>query len=100
MEVLFVLLVIGLVLSFALPAFRAIRYDIQNSRAQNALEKLVEARRSFYQYNKGVDIQSCRTDSDAANCSFVGADAQTYAALNCENLSASRSEERRVGKEC
>jgi len=89
MEVLFVLLVIALVLSFALPAFRSIRYDIQNARAKNALRKLVEARRSFYQYNKGVDIVPCWNASNAGACSFVGNDAKTYASLTCNNFAAS-----------
>lgn len=56
MELLFVLLVIALVLSFALPAYRSVRYDMRNSSAKAALRKLAEARRSFYQYSKGADV--------------------------------------------
>ena len=88
MEVLFVLLVIALVLSFALPAFRSVRYDVQNARAKNALRKLVEARRSFYQYNKGTDIVACWNDSNAGACSFVGNDAQELASAACNDSSA------------
>ena len=40
MEILFVLLVIALVVSFAVPAIRSVRYDVYNSRAKAALKKL------------------------------------------------------------
>ena len=56
MEILFVLLVIALVVSFAVPAIRSVRYDVYNSRAKAALKKLAEARRSYYQQTKGSDI--------------------------------------------
>ena len=67
MEILFVLLVIALIMSFALPMFRSVRYDVRNSRAQTALKKLAEARRSYYQYSRGTDI---------AVSSFTGASAK------------------------
>ncbi len=86
MEVLFVLLVIALVLSFALPAFRAVRYDVYNSRAKDALAKLAEARRSFYQFNKGVDIKS-QGGEDISY--FMASSARTYASQACSNLAAS-----------
>ena len=38
MEILFVLLVIALVVSFAVPAIRSVRYDVYNSRAKAALK--------------------------------------------------------------
>lgn len=80
MEVLFVLLVIALVVSFAAPAFRSMRYDIKNTRAKNALKKLAEARRSFYEFNKGAKIAEGHFDAN---------DAQGYAATACINLAAS-----------
>ena len=80
MEILFVLLVIALVLSFALPAFRAIRYDVQNSKAKNALMKLAEARRSFYQYNKGMDIASTGGEG---NSYFETNKVSSYTASTC-----------------
>ena len=78
-EILFVLLIIALIVSFALPAFRAVRYDIKNSRAKAALKKLAEARRTFYQNTKGWSI----TDES----SFTGGDAKTYATATCNNPS-------------
>ncbi len=78
-EILFVLLVIALIVSFAAPAYRSVRFDIRNSRAKAALRKLAEARRSFYQQNKGVDLvlgsfdpQNARTWANGT-CSQIGA---------------------------
>lgn len=80
MEILFVLLIIAMVISFALPAFRAVRYDVRNAQAQAALKKLAEARRSFYQASRGADI----TPSN-----FNASDAKSLAATTCSNPSAS-----------
>ena len=81
MEILFVLLVIALVMSFALPIFRTVRYDIKNARAQAALKKLAEARRSYYQASKG---------SDVIPGFFVGADAKNIMqTFTCDNVIAS-----------
>ncbi len=79
MELLFVLLVIALVLSFALPAYRSVRYDMRNSSAKSALRKLAEARRSFYQYSKGSDVTG---EIDTAQV-------QNYAAQSCVSGAAS-----------
>lgn len=90
MEILFVVVVIALLLSFAMPAFRSVRYDIKNARAQHALKKLAEARRSFYQYSKGVDLNY---DGGENVGYFSAADAQTLATetdtYKCQNLAAS-----------
>ncbi len=80
MEILFVLLIVALVLSFALPAIRSVRYDIKNSNAKAALKKLAEARRSYYQATKGSDI---------AAESFSAENAQSYASSSCVNVAAS-----------
>lgn len=56
MELLFVLLLIALIISFAVPTFRSVRFDTQNARAKTALQKLVSARRSFYQDTQGWNI--------------------------------------------
>lgn len=73
-EILFVLLVIALIISFALPAYRTVRFDVKNSRAEAALRKLAEARRSFYQSTKGVNIQTGF---------FTGTDAAGYTSGTC-----------------
>ncbi len=78
MEILFVLLVIALVVSFAVPAIRSVRYDIYNSRAKGALRKLAEANRSFYQYTKGSRVQG----------SFVIDDLKSYSD-SCQDIAAS-----------
>lgn len=82
MEILFVLLVIALVVSFAVPAIRSVRYDVYNSRAKAALKKLAEARRSYYQQTKGSDI------SDISG-GFSGSVAESYASETCQDVAAS-----------
>ena len=79
MEILFVLLVIALVVSFAVPAIRSVRYDVYNSRAKAALKKLAEARRSYYQQTKGSDISG----------GFSGSVAESYASYTCQHVAAS-----------
>ena len=79
MEILFVLLVIALVVSFAVPAIRSVRYDVYNSRAKAALKKLAEARRSYYQQTKGSDISG----------RFSGSVAESYASYTCQAVAAS-----------
>mgnify|MGYP001776912091 CR=1 FL=1 len=79
MEILFVLLVIALVVSFAVPAIRSVRYDVYNSRAKAALKKLAEARRSYYQQTKGSDISG----------GFGGSVAESYASYTCQHVAAS-----------
>ena len=79
MEILFVLLVIALVVSFATPVIRSVRYDVYNARAKTALRKLAEARRSYYQYTKGSDIVGA----------FSASVAKDYASYTCNNVAAS-----------
>ncbi|MBO7238545.1 MAG: prepilin-type N-terminal cleavage/methylation domain-containing protein [Elusimicrobiaceae bacterium] len=79
MEIVFVILVIALIVSFALPAFRKVRFDIKNSRAKSAVLKLAEARRSFYQRNKGWDI--------TVGSSFTGAQTKGFTSATCTNPS-------------
>lgn len=80
MEILFVLLIIALIVSFAAPAFRAVRYEIKNMRAKSALKKLAEARRTYYQYTKGVDIKTNMTEDQSY---FKGSKAQNLASKTC-----------------
>ena len=79
MEVLFVLLIVALVASFAVPAIRSVRYDVRNSQAKTALKKLLAARRSFYQNTKG--------GSFGLEPSFQAKDAQSFAAEECTQAS-------------
>lgn len=79
MELLFVLLVIALVISFAVPAIRNVRYDVYNSRAKAALRKLAEARRSYYQYTKGSDVVGA----------FHASVARDYTNITCNDIAAS-----------
>lgn len=80
MEILFVLLVIALVVSFAVPAIRSVRYDVYNSRAKAALRKLAEARRSYYQYTKGSDVSGSFSASSENNI---------FSGVACSNVAAS-----------
>ncbi len=80
-EILFVLLIIALVVSFAVPAIRSVRYDMRNAQAKAALKKLLEARRSFYQSTKGVDV--------APESTFVGLETKAFSTEACTNVSTS-----------
>ena len=84
MEIVFVILVIALIVSFALPAFRKVRYDIRNSRAKAALVKLAQARRSFYQTTKGWDVYEWAGSGGTPGTNyFDGTMARNYAAGTC-----------------
>ena len=75
MEIIFVILLIALIVNFALPAFRAVLYDVKNSRAKTALKKLAEARISFFKTPRGYDIQYGY---------FTAEQAKTWAGEACE----------------
>ena len=77
MEILAVLLIIAVVLSFAIPAFRSVRFEQRNSSAKAGVKKLSEAVRSFYQNSKGVKITG----------SFSGTGLTSVP--SCQNLGAS-----------
>lgn len=79
MEMLFVVLLIALVVSFSLPAIRAARQGIKKEQAKGALRKFSDARRSFYEQNRGQFVSG----------SFEGADADTYAQSSCNGAAAS-----------
>lgn len=80
MEILFVVLVIALIVSFAMPAIRSVRFDIKNARAKAALRKVAEARRSYYEYSRGGNFP---------NTSFDVNSAMTWSATECVNPAAS-----------
>ena len=56
MEILAVLLIITVILSFALPAYTSIRFDQRNNLAKEGVKRLSEALRTYYQNTKGVKI--------------------------------------------
>ena len=53
MEILAVMLVIAVIASFALPAFRSVRSEVYYHQAKTAGIKLAEAIRSYYRDSKG-----------------------------------------------
>lgn len=83
MEILAVLLVIAVVVSMAMPMFRAVRYEIKNSQAKNAAKKMAEAMLSYYQDSRGRLLTGCFTPTQTAGetliktavtaCNFAGA---------------------------
>ena len=76
MEILAVLLIIAVVLSFAVPAFRSVRFEQRNSQAKAGVKKLSEAIRSFYQNSKGVKIKGSFSGTglgSIGSCQDVGA---------------------------
>lgn len=80
MEILFVVLVIALVISFAMPAIRSVRFDIKNARAKAALRKVAEARRSYYEYSRGGNFPTT---------SFEVGSAMGWSKETCTNPAAS-----------
>ena len=78
MEVLVVGVLLALVLSFAMPAFRAVRFEMKQSQAKAATKKLAEAMRSYYQVSRGGTIAAC----------FSGSEADTLAGGTCVNPAA------------
>ena len=76
MEILAVLLIIAVILSFAVPAFRSVRFEQRNSQAKAGVKKLSEALRSFYQNSKGVKITGSFTGdglTSVGTCQDLGA---------------------------
>lgn len=71
MEILAVLLVIAVVVSMAVPAFRSVRYEIKNSQAKAAAKKMAEAMHAYYQASRGYKITGCFTPTAAAGKTVV-----------------------------
>lgn len=71
MEILAVILVIAVVVSLAVPIFRAVRFDLRNAQAKGSLKKLDQAIRTFYQDSRGSNITpTCFSGvAGVANCS-------------------------------
>lgn len=57
MEVLAVLLILAVVVSFAMPGIRFIRDEVQYAQAKNAAVKMADAMRSYYRDSKGVRVK-------------------------------------------
>lgn len=78
MEILAVLLVIAVVVSMAVPVFRAVRFEIKNGQAKTAAKKLSDAMRSYYQVSRGLGVQqACFTPTTTAGKNTVMAGAGT-----------------------
>lgn len=72
MEVLAVLLILAVVVSFALPGIRLIRDEVRHSQAKSAASKMAEAMRSFYQDTKGFFVVGCvQGKGGTADCTNV-----------------------------
>lgn len=88
MEVLAVLLVIAVIVSMAMPMFRAVRYEIKNSQAKNAAKKMAEAMLSYYQSNRGVLISGCFTPTQNAGNTIIKTAAASCASLGATGIPA------------
>lgn len=84
MEMLAVLLVIAIVLSFAVPAYRSIRYEMYYHRAKTAAVKMAEAIRSYYQQTKGYVI----TGEFTGTGSGAGSVTEILGSGTCDNPAA------------
>lgn len=71
MEILAVLLVIAVVVSMAVPMFRAVRYEIKNSQAKNAAKKMAEAMHSYYQASRGRLLTGCFVPTQTAGKTLI-----------------------------
>lgn len=65
MEILAVLLVIAVVVSMAVPVFRAIRFEVKNSQAKAAASKLAQQMRTYYQISRGRVVNGSFDASDS-----------------------------------
>lgn len=65
MEILAVLLVIAVVVSMAVPVFRAIRFEVKNSQAKAAASKLAQQMRTYYQISRGRVVGGSFDASDS-----------------------------------
>lgn len=86
MEVLAVIAVLAVVVSFATPVFRAVRFDIRQSQAKTATKKLAEALREYYQVSRGGQFDTCFTADDALN--FAQGDCSSPSATGIPNRTA------------
>ena len=68
MEILAVLLVIAVVVSMAVPVFRAIRFEVKNSQAKAAASKLAQQMRTYYQISRGRVVAG---DLNASNLNVI-----------------------------
>ena len=66
MEVLAVLLILAVVVSFAMPGIRFIRDEVQYTQAKNAAVKMADAMRSYYRDSKGVRVKGTLEGKKAA----------------------------------
>ena len=64
MEVLAVILLLAVVVSFATPVFRAVRFDMKQAQAKTAVKKLAEAVRGYYQVSRGGMVNACFTSGN------------------------------------
>ena len=90
-ELLVVILIIGILAAIALPAFLGQRSRAQDTEAKSAVRQAQTAMETYYTDNQtyvGADVNALK-DIEAS----LGSGAGT-------TLTATRSEERRVGKEC
>ncbi len=65
MEMLAVVLLVALVLSFAVPAYRVIRFDVRNGQARVAVKKLAEAVKNYRRDSRGFRVMTCFTPTAA-----------------------------------
>lgn len=72
MEMLAVLLAIAIVISFAVPAYRSMRYEMYYHQAKTAAIKMGEAIRSYYQNTKGYVVTGSFTGTGAGADSVQG----------------------------
>ena len=81
MEMLAVVLVVALMMSFALPVYRSVRFEMRHSQAQEAALKMADAMRTYYSRTRGSTIVgSLSPDTEAGKT--------TMATTNCIDILA------------
>ena len=71
MEMLAVVLLVALLMSFALPVYRTIRFEMRHSQAEQAAVKMAEAMRSFYAHSKGGYITGSFNPTETAGAQVM-----------------------------
>ena len=86
MEMLAVVLVVTLMMSFALPVYRSVRFEMRHSQAQEAALKMADAMRTYYTRTKGgTIINSLDPTSDEGKTAMASTDCTNLLATGIPN---------------
>jgi len=93
MEILAVILLLAVIMSLAIPAFRSVRYEVKNAQAKTATKKLAEAVKRYYQSSRGSVVQACFTPTTDNVIHAAASSCVSRAATGKPNRSAVNQQE-------